>query len=235
MYQLQCDENGQITGNISFKKSAIFTRLKSGPAIVSILPPGADCRIETETFIKTVYARSYGASIKVHYPILMSIRDDNGSPLAAAGFRPAAGGSLFLEQYLKEPVENLLGLPREKIVEIGNLASVGGENTLILFLALSGYLYHKGFLQAVITGTGFLEKRLRRMGLEPKCLASAEPAHLIEKDEDWGTYYEKQPRVYSGSVENGYIRLHNLYGANFRGRKSPPSNPFPCITGAYGP
>ena len=215
MLQLQYNENGLNTGHLSFNRSAFLSRLAARPSLVSIVPTFAKDREAVEHFITDIYARAYGAKIKVHYPILMSVRDEEGRLLAATGFRSAKDEVLFLEQYLDQPVERILKTSRDKIVEIGNLASDGGGASLYLFAALAAYLNHNGFTQAVVTSTDFLEERFRQMGLRPKQHAKADPSLLLEQGENWGTYYNTAPHVISGSINEGYKRLQSQLGVEY--------------------
>lgn len=216
MLNLRYNENGLTTGQLSFSKSAPLDQLRARPSVVSIVSVFARDRESVERFITDIYARSYGARIRVRYPVLMSVQDEDGRLLAATGFRPAMDENLFLEQYLDRPVEQALAVPRRQIVEIGNLASDGGGASTYLFAALAAYLDYRGFTQAVATSTGFLERRFHQMGLRPRSLAKADPSLLLEKDECWGTYYDTQPRVIAGSVAEGYRRLQRRLGAEYR-------------------
>ncbi len=215
MLKLQCNENGFKTGQLCFSKSFLPNKIKARPSFISIVPAFAKERKAVENFITDIYARSYGAKINIYYPVLLSISDEHGVLLAATGFRPAQQEQLFLEQYLQEPIDAVLNTPRKKIVEIGNLASDGGGASLYLFAALATYLYNNGYEQAVVTSTGFLEKRFSQMGLQPKRLAIADPALLISQDENWGTYYDTQPRVISGSIEEGYKSIRRRLGIKY--------------------
>lgn len=215
MLNLSFNENGLNTARLSLGSDKLFSRLRVRPSVVSIVPCFAKERSAVENFIKHIYARSYGANIKVHYPILMSVRDEDGNILAATGFRPAQDAPLFLEQYLDSAVEHVLHTPRAQIVEIGNLASNGGGASLYLFAALAAYLDFNGFSKAVVTSTDFLEKRFRLMGLQPQRHAKANPVLLLGEGENWGTYYDRQPHVISGSVKEGYKRLQNQLGAKY--------------------
>ncbi len=211
-------ENGLLTGQLSLHGGAWMKHMAARPRTISIMPAFSEERRAVEDFIIGIYKNSYGATIGVHYPVLMSIRDEKGTILAALGFRYADRAPLFLEQYLSQPVEKVLATGRGDIVEIGNLASAGGGASLFLFAALSAYLHHRGMKYAVITGTGFIEKRLRSLGLRPRRLAAADPSRLLEKNENWGTYYDTQPHVLAGSVAHGYARLQNAMGAEYCGR-----------------
>ena len=145
MLNLNYCENGLNTGLLSLKKDSPLARLKAQPKTVSITGAFSKDREEVERFITDIYAKSYNAEISVHYPILMSVRDEAGKLLAATGFRPAQSEPLFLEQYLDAPIEAVLNAPRSQIVEIGNLASQGGGASLFLFAALAAYLNDKNF------------------------------------------------------------------------------------------
>lgn len=233
MLHLNYTENGFPTAKLSFRKRGFLDHLQMRACAISVLTLLAAERPEVETFIANIYADAYDAAIKVQYGSLMSVRDDAGRIVAALGFRSAGHGPLFLEQYLPAPIEILLGVPRHQIVEIGNLASSGGGASSFLFAALSAYLHHNGFKQAVVTGTDSLEKRLRKMGLRPLRHAKADPSLLTSSqganaaaaaptvvdganpDVEWGRYYDTCPHVLSGSVAHGYRRLQKLLGAEY--------------------
>ena len=215
MFNLDYQEDGHSTGTLSLTEGAWMGRLDARPTVISISPSFAKDSKAVEEFIINTYAKAYGAKIGVHYPILMSVRDDAGNILAALGFRYATSGPLFLEQYLSHPVEEILDTPRSSITEIGNLASSGGGASVFLFAALSAYLNGKGQSHAVITGTNFIEKRLRTLGLKPIRLSAANPDLLLQKDENWGTYYKTNPHVLAGQVERGYHRLQKVLGATY--------------------
>ncbi len=213
--QLRYDENGMDTADLIFRKSAMLRHFKITPTIVSIVSEYAQERKNVERFIKDIYADAYGADIEIHYPILMSVRDESGSILAATGFRPACREKLFLEQYLDRPVEDVLSCPRDRIVEIGNLASAGRGASLFLFAALAAYLHHQGYKKAVVTSTDFLERRFHQMGLNPRRHAPADPALLLSQNEHWGSYYDTDPHVVSGDVGLGYKKLEKQLGAEY--------------------
>src|SRR5690349_7762633 len=59
-------------------------------------------RAGVETFVRQVYAARYGAEIDRFAPVLTALRLGD-ELVAAAGYRAAAAGPLFLEQYLRAP------------------------------------------------------------------------------------------------------------------------------------
>jgi hypothetical protein len=220
MLNLDYQENGRSTGTLSMSNGFWLGRLNAKPSIVSIVPAFAKDRQAVENFITDIYVKVYGAQIGVHYPTLMSVSDEDGNIMAALGFRNAAQETLFLEQYLKHPVEEILDTPRASITEIGSLASAGGGASLFLFAALSAYLHGKNQSHAVVTGTDFLERRLRTLGLKPTRLAPANPDLLLQKDEDWGSYYNTAPHVLAGDISSGYERLQKVLGATYTQNRS---------------
>lgn len=215
MLQLNYNENGLNTAQLNLRRNLLPRDGALDAATVSILPSFAEDRATVERFITDIYARAYGALIHVRYPVLMSVSDKSGRLLAATGFRPAGAEPLFLEQYLDAPIDEVLHTPRDQIAEIGNLASDGGGASLYLFTALAAYLNYRGYTQAVVTGTNVLERRFRLLGLDPKRHAKADPALLLCGNENWGTYYDTQPHVLSGTIDRSYRRLQDHLGAEY--------------------
>lgn len=213
MLHLDYHENGRTTGTLSLRDGSLLKRINSRPSVISIFPSFTKEREAVENFITAIYAQTYDAKIGVHYRTLMSVQDEQGKILAALGFRNASEEPLFLEQYLAHPINEILDKPRSSITEIGNLASAGGGASHFLFAALSAYLHDKKQSHAVITGTKYIEGRLRTLGLKPTLLAKADPSLLLHNGENWGSYYNTDPYVMAGQVERGYERLQKALGA----------------------
>ncbi|MFG5409585.1 thermostable hemolysin [Piscinibacter sakaiensis] len=110
------------------------TPLAASPS-VTLHPAGDPGRAEVEAFVAAVFSERYGAELRQFAPMLAARRDEGGALVAAAGWRVADAGPLFLEQYLSRPVEELLGAPRGRIVEVGHLAAAqAGERVLATLL-----------------------------------------------------------------------------------------------------
>lgn len=169
-------------------------------------------RGEVEAFIRHVFAQRYGAELREFAPLLVSLSDEGGL-LAAAGYRPAANGPLFLERYLEQPADTLLArqtghaLPRADLVEVGHLAAArpGGGRRLILLLG--PHLAAQGFEWVVSTLTEELRQLFLRIGVAPLALGRAEPAALGPDAASWGRYYEHRPMVLAGQLEPALRRL----------------------------
>ena len=216
-----CYQEHQINvANLYLQRKRIARMTDLAPSLVNITYRSEAEYQRVKDFIKATYLRCYGAEITVTYPVLMSVCNADGEILAAVGFRYAEQNALFLEQYTKEPVEKKLACSRCEIVEIGNLASAGKGASTFLFAALSAYLDMQGVRYAAITGTDFLHRYFKRIGLNPYKMCDASMAAVEDDGQSWGTYYDTRPRVLIGSVDTGVQRLQSMLGAKFESHYS---------------
>jgi len=215
MIELCYREHQTEIANLYLKEKQVLRISAVTPSTVHISHSHEVEYLRVKEFIENIYKHSYGANIDVNYPVLMSVCDKDGNILSAVGFRCAADHPLFLEQYTKETVEKKLSCPRCEIVEIGNLASAGKGASIFVFAALAAYLDNKGIRYAAVTGTDFLHRYFKRIGLNPYKICDAEISAVENDGQDWGTYYDTRPRVLVGSLENGVQRLSALLGAKF--------------------
>lgn len=179
--------------------------------------PGDPSRVAVEAFIHQVFAAHYGADLQHFAPTLVSLSDDSGL-VAAAGYRPASGGPLFLERYLDAPVEALLAGPsglapsRQGIVEVGHLAAArAGEGRRLIF-QLGPHLAAQGFQWVVSTLTGELRQLFLRIGVAPLALGEARADALGDAAGDWGRYYDHRPVVLAGQLQQALQRLRQRAG-----------------------
>lgn len=202
------------------------------PASAAALAPpvmelhGADNpqRREVEQFIGQIYSRRYGARVQAFAPMLVSLRDPgDGGIVAAAGYRQARHGRLYLERYLDAPIESVLAarveIPpsRGNVVEIAHLsAGRPGAGRALMYL-LGPHLAEQGFGWVVCTLTRELRHLLMRMGLAPLALAPADPAALADEASEWGTYYDHQPVVLAGELRSSLRRLADRHSRISRG------------------
>ena len=169
-------------------------------------------RHEVEAFIRGVYAGRYGADVVGFAPTLVSLRDDGGI-VAAAGYRSAGDGDLFLEGYLHAPIESLLAThaertpDRQRIVEVGHLAAArAGEGRRLIGL-LARHLAEQRFDWVVSTLTSELRHLFVRIGVAPLALGAADPAALGPGGGRWGTYYDHHPVVLAGQLHQALQQL----------------------------
>ena len=173
---------------------------------------GDPARAEVEDFIRRIYAERFGARLDAFAPHLVALRQD-GAIVAAAGFRSAADGPLFLETYLAQTADRLLssqagrGVERERIVEVGHLASNRAGMGRQLILMLGPLLAGEGFQWVVGTLTQELRRLFLRIGVVPLSLGAADPARLGGAAQHWGSYYEHHPVVLAGSLPQAMRHL----------------------------
>ena len=176
-------------------------------------PVGSARRTEAEAFIAAVYRERYGAELRYFAPVLVSLHDDQGECVAAAGYRAADTGPLFLERYLSDAVEALLPASaghrplRQRIVEVGHLAAVRAGEGRRLILLLGPHLADVGFEWVVSTLTQELRNLFLRMGVAPLALGVADAEVLGDDAAQWGSYYDHRPLVLAGRLD---AALHML-------------------------
>lgn len=170
--------------------------------VTALCGPDAPERAELEQFIRVVFRRAYGASIRHFMPQLMSLRDSAGRLLAVCGLRNASAEALFLETYLDAPVEALIAdraaqeVAREDIVEVGNLAVAEPGIAPHLLASVSRYLHGTDTQWAVFTAIPVLRNSLSRLNMQLEVLADARLDRIVPVERpEWGSYYDKNPQV----------------------------------------
>lgn len=170
-------------------------------------------RRETEDFIRGIFANRYSARVSSFAPDLMLL-EQSERIAAAAGWRSAANGPLFLETYLEETVESHIArmaahpVARKQIAEVGNLAAATPGGGARMILALAEHLDRLGFEWVVFTATQELIGIFAKLGLPPLALAAADPARLGAAARDWGSYYDSRPVVVAGRIRLALDRLN---------------------------
>jgi hypothetical protein len=165
------------------------------------VPQDSPQREEAERFIDRIFAERFGAQVRSFAPHLVVVRGTDGDIVAAAGWREASAGPLYLERYLDRPVHELLGLEhRQGLVEVGHLASDKAGEGRRLILHLACHLAAKNVRWVVSTLTEELRHLFMRMSITPLALGYADPGALGEDAHAWGTYYSHQPMVLAGQL-----------------------------------
>ncbi len=196
----------------------VLARIGREPALtLQLAQAGADPRrVALEDFIRQRFAEHYGARVHHFMPCLLGLHGEHGQVQGAVGLRSAQRRSLFLERYLDQPIEQAVAqrcgrdVPREEIVEVGNLAAFGNASARLLIVALTDLLVAQGFRWVVFTGTPALLNSFQRLALEPQALGPADPARMGEELADWGSYYASRPQLMVGEILPGHQRLLQL-------------------------
>ncbi|MTI63841.1 thermostable hemolysin [Methylophaga sp.] len=176
--------------------------------------PDSHNRAAVEQFIYQRFAHQYAANISVFLPMLLSAADNKGIT-AALGFQPANLHRLFLEFYLDCDIETTLGLvtggavERQRIVEIGNLASGRQRATQSLFLLLAQILYESGYEWVVFTANSAVKAWLSRLQIPAFVLNDADPKRLPDKGANWGSYYDDKPVVLAANIDRSFSTMNS--------------------------
>jgi len=157
---------------------------------------GTDNRLNTELFIKSGFDKAFNADIKNFLPILIQMGDHQ--PRAALGLR-SARAPLFIEQYLAKPIEKIINPEsnpnRFEIAELGNLYSSNRRFTIPLFMTMSVGLFLAGFKYLCFSGTDKVRALLAKEQVSFKEIKDAEQNTLQPSQDNWGDYYQHQPKV----------------------------------------
>lgn len=169
-----------------------------------------------EAFIQQRFRKAHGADIRQFMPELFGVQNSSGQLCAVAGVRRAHLESLFLERYLDDPIEPLISataerpVPRQDIVEVGNLAASDTGSARLSIIAITYLLAMGGLEWVTFTGNIGLVNSFHRLGLKPVTLCAADPERLGEDRHHWGSYYESKPWVHVGNIRAGFIHLRNI-------------------------
>ncbi|OYY95282.1 MAG: hypothetical protein B7Y41_01890 [Hydrogenophilales bacterium 28-61-23] len=190
-------------------------RARPGPKHVAsttrVIALDSPRRAEAEAFIRGVFTRHYAARVASFAPDLMLLEHVGhsakvGRIAAAAGWRGTASARLYLESYLDDAVQVRIGrlaghpVARERIAEVGNLASVSPGGGARMILALAEHLDRLGYEWVVFTATRELIGIFAKLGLPPLALGIADPSRLGAAASDWGRYYDSRPVVVAGRI-----------------------------------
>lgn len=176
-------------------------------------PAGQATRNTVENFIASGFMKAYGAHLTEFMPELMMLHDRN-ELAAACGLRPAADAPLFLEQYLDQPAEKMLGestgqtIARRNIIEVGNLSILRPGYARHFVIQLTQYLRSIGMQWTLFSAVPALRNNFRRLGIPMITLAPADPARLAGiVRAGWGSYYDQHPLVTAVNVDTAFNAL----------------------------
>jgi hypothetical protein len=179
-------------------------------------PAGQANRHAVEDFIASGFMKAYGARLNAFMPELMMLHDHKALA-AACGLRPAAEAPLFLEQYLDQPAEKMLGqstgksIARRKIVEVGNLSILRPGYARHFVIHLTQHLRSIGMQWTLFSAVPALRNNFRRLGIPMITLAPADPARLASAVRaEWGSYYEQHPMVTAVNVDTAFNALRGM-------------------------
>lgn len=131
-----------------------------------------------------------------------ALRDASGVLMAAFGLHHAAYGRLFLEQYIDEPIEQLMSrqlgrdIARDEITYFGNLAVANPRNAGVLIAHVIQHSLSMNLPWGVATAHHSLQNGLIKGGRDLYPLAAANPDRLDAQERaKWGSYYKHIPQI----------------------------------------
>lgn len=216
MLHITLNNDQGYCNEIVLSKQGLKRFTKVVPSVIAITQAYSAERRRVERFIESTFSTRYHAKISEHYPILMSVRDANDTILAALGFRSADNNILFLEQYLDDPIEQVLTehlsqpILRHDIIEVGNLAATTNGASIFLFISLNTWLKQQGYKTATVTATQGLKRFFSMLKLDFVQLGSAESQRVPNAEKQWGSYYQKKPQILAGSIVQTEARMHEI-------------------------
>lgn len=167
-------------------------------------------RSELERYVQAAFLAKHGAVVRTFMPTLLAFRDRGAVLRGVVGVRGADEERLYLEQYLDRPVEDALGtalaargiagVQRARIAEVGNLAGNNCRAAVRMVAHIPAYLASHGYQWIVFTATGALRQILAGFGAPLVELARADGSSVATASDEWGRYYETDPRVYAGCL-----------------------------------
>jgi hypothetical protein len=172
-------------------------------------------RPAAEALIADMFETCYGARVSAFPETLIVKFDVDGlQPVCAAGLRFARDG-FFSEQYLDQPIEQMLSLAyghpvkRGELIEVTSLASRNVHHTIsfIRAIILHGQLLGCGW--AFFTLTPRLSRMLCHLDVNLVHLAKAE-SHRVARSADWGSYYSQGPSVFALRNPAHSITTHSM-------------------------
>ena len=190
---------------------SIQSQTEAMPLELALVDRANPQRANAEAFVRRIFEQAYGARLESFYPILLCITRPDGSYAAIAGIRQAGEQTLFSEHYLDQSIETRLGIERHRVVEVGNLAPADAGQARWLIGAVTALLAGAGFSRVVFTAVPRLKNAFSRMGLPLTRLADARAECLPGKlAQDWGSYYQHNPAVFSGDIQLGFHAFSRL-------------------------
>lgn len=164
-----------------------------------IVPPGSALRPAVEAMVRNVFYTEYGARIAAFPERMIVVLDSEGAPRCAAALRDARVG-FFSEQYLDRPLEQAISaargcfVPRAAVLELGSVAASRPGALLMLLRGFAHVGLEAGYRWGVFTATDRLRRLAQRFSIEIADLGPAS-ASRIANPQDWGRYYDHDPRV----------------------------------------
>ncbi|MEC4088227.1 thermostable hemolysin [Pseudoalteromonas rubra] len=172
------------------------------PLQLSWAEQNSSLRAALESDIHAGFRKAFDAQIKHFYPLLSEFRLTCGH--CCLGLRLAGKHELFVEQYLRQDIEQAIQAHsvgqefkgqhmRFEIAELGNLVSTNRKASLLHFIIVTQALTAYGVRYLTFAATSQVRALLSLLKVPVHVLADA--ADDIAVAADYGSYYQQQPKV----------------------------------------
>lgn len=174
-------------------------------------------RHSLERYVADIFYANYGARHIEYQDLLCSLQQNSGR-VAALGLSCASRGSLFCEQYLNAPLEDYVerefgqSVSRSSLMELGNLVASEPGQSVVLYLLVTAALHAAGVRYLVFSANRAVRSSIQRCGFNTQVLCSADPYKLKDEQQDWGTYYDGDPKVILADIRQAVThgRKHKM-------------------------
>ena len=164
-------------------------------------------RASLEARIRSGFGMHFDACIEGFMPRFAYYRHASGAT-GVIGFRCAADEPLFFESYLNTSVESVIAdetgalIGRDRIAEVGQFVVDDRDIVTSFFRDLVPFLVDNGYDWVCFTGTDRIRALLARVGFHGLPVASAEAARARDTGDRWGRYYDFDPVVILGKLDD---------------------------------
>ena len=173
----------------------------------SVVEHDSEARASLEARVRSGFGMHFDACIAGFMPRFALYRHASGAT-GVIGLRRASEEPLFLESYLSTPVESVIAeatgsiIPRNRIVEVGQFVVDDRDIVSSFFRDLVPFLIEAGYDWVCFTGTNKIRALLARIGFHGLPIATADEGHIRNSADHWGRYYEFDPVVILGKLDD---------------------------------
>ena len=168
-------------------------------------------------FIRGQYWATHQATLTSLMYQRFALLDSCDMPCAVVGLKPFESSQALVERYLDEPIQQLVSqvlgrrIPRESLIEVGNLAADSLIQSVRLIIFLLHWLKWFGISHAVCTGTEAVRLALKRARVPFQVIGAADPNRLGDERWHWGSYYQNAPQILLIDIEQGLAAVSGRY------------------------
>ncbi len=180
---------------------------QSAGGMFEIVDRNSVLRMVLEARIRSGFGTHFRACVAEYMPRFAYYQHLHGGT-GVIGMRDASEESLYLESYLDSPVDEVIqraadcAVSRAQIVEVGQFVVDDRGIVQDFFEDLVPFLASQGFEWVCFTGTDRIRAVLNRVGFSGLPVAAANQELVRNKPDRWGTYYEHDPVVIIGKLDD---------------------------------